>query len=253
MDRKELLKEYKRFKKQFQDSGINRDAFRQMAQKFLPEQQRTTSFIDRLFNAFDADRSGTIDFQEFMLAMSLCSSDNPEDKLRFCFKSLDTDNNGWLDRDEVIYAVELIFKHNPGLENKVAADVNTPQKVRVPRLGQRSIFPFSPSCCLRIGLFSRSLVNSCSCNIFLFVIFFVAWPFVDASSPRSTKSRFGYLLTPSSMSPSSSGLQSHLSAHFDEIFITFGTSLTLKVFLLLPSFLGCLSSHIFPLEFSFNE
>lgn len=64
-----------------------------------------------------------------MLAMTLCSSDNPEDKLRFCFKSLDLDNNGWLDREEVTYAVELIFKHNPGLENKVAADVNTPQKV----------------------------------------------------------------------------------------------------------------------------
>lgn len=68
--------------------------------------------------------------QEFMLAMTLCSSENPEDKLRFCFKSLDLDNNGWLDREEVLYAVELIFKHNPGLENKVAADVNTPQKAR---------------------------------------------------------------------------------------------------------------------------
>lgn len=85
--------------------------------------------------------SGTIDFSEFMLAMTLCSSENPEDKLRFCFRSLDTDNNGtwWdlcheimlgsLDRSEVRYAVELIFKHNPGIENKVAEDVNTPAKV----------------------------------------------------------------------------------------------------------------------------
>lgn len=63
MDRKELLKEFKKFKKQFSDQGINRDQFRQMAQTFLPEQQRTTSFIDRLFNAFDSDRSGTVDFQ----------------------------------------------------------------------------------------------------------------------------------------------------------------------------------------------
>eukprot|EP01128_Nolandella_sp_AFSM9_P004914 TRINITY_DN230_c0_g1_i1.p1 TRINITY_DN230_c0_g1~~TRINITY_DN230_c0_g1_i1.p1 ORF type:complete len:230 (-),score=71.96 TRINITY_DN230_c0_g1_i1:367-957(-) len=129
MDRKELLKEYKKFKKQFNSTGINVSQFQEMAGSFLPEAQRTPEFIDRLFNAFDTDRSGTIDFSEFMLAMTLCSSDNPEDKLRFCFRSLDTDNNGSLDRDEVRYAVELIFKHNPGIENKVAADVNTPQKV----------------------------------------------------------------------------------------------------------------------------
>lgn len=129
MDRKELMKEYKKFKKQFHSDGINREQFRQMAVTFLPEQQRTQEFIDRLFNAFDTDRSGSVDFKEFMLAMTMCSSDNPEDKLRFCFRSLDTDNNGALDREEVLYAVELIFKHNPGIEKKVSADVNTPQKV----------------------------------------------------------------------------------------------------------------------------
>lgn len=129
MNRKELLKEYKKFKKQFSDTGINMAQFREMAATFLPDQQRTPEFIERLFNAFDTDRSGHVDFKEFMLAMTLCSSDNPEDKLRFCFRSLDTDNNGWLDRDEIRYAVELIFKHNPGIEKKVAADVNTPEKV----------------------------------------------------------------------------------------------------------------------------
>lgn len=73
MDRKELLKEFKKFKKQFSDTGINRDQFRQMAQTFLPEAQRTTAFIDRLFNAFDSDRSGTIDFQVSNSLSLLCS------------------------------------------------------------------------------------------------------------------------------------------------------------------------------------
>jgi Ca2+-binding EF-hand superfamily protein len=61
--------------------------------------------------------------------MTLCSSDNPEDKLRFCFRSLDVDNSGYLDRKEILYAVELIFKHNVGLEKRVAPDVNSPEKV----------------------------------------------------------------------------------------------------------------------------
>jgi len=59
----------------------------------------------------------------------MCSSENPDEKLRFCFRSLDLDNNGHLDRKEILYAVELIFKHNPGLDTKVKEDVNTPEKV----------------------------------------------------------------------------------------------------------------------------
>ncbi len=129
MDRKQLQKEYKKFKKQFNTSGISMAQFKQMAATFLPRQQQTPEFIERLFNAFDRDRSGNIDFKEFMLAVTMCSSANPEDKLRFCFRSLDTDNSGSLDREELLYAVELLFKHNPGIETKVAVDVNTPEKV----------------------------------------------------------------------------------------------------------------------------
>jgi len=129
LSRNPLLKEYKKFKQKFPSGGINRVQFQELAKSFLPPQQRTQQFIDRLFNAFDKDRSDQIDFHEFMLAMTLCSSDNPEDKLRFCFRSLDLDNNGFLDRNEITYAVELIFKHNPGLESKVAGDVNSAEKV----------------------------------------------------------------------------------------------------------------------------
>eukprot|EP01122_Echinamoeba_exundans_P010592 TRINITY_DN3997_c0_g2_i1.p1 TRINITY_DN3997_c0_g2~~TRINITY_DN3997_c0_g2_i1.p1 ORF type:complete len:197 (+),score=61.58 TRINITY_DN3997_c0_g2_i1:63-653(+) len=129
MDKKALLKEYKKFKKQFPTGGINKEQFREMAGSFLPPQQRSEEFINRLFNAFDSDRSGQVDFHEFMLAMTMCSSDNPEDKLRFCFRSLDIDASGYLDRQEILYAVQLIFKHNPGLEKRVAPDVNTPEKV----------------------------------------------------------------------------------------------------------------------------
>ena len=85
--------------------------------------------MDRLFNAFDEDRSGEIDFSEFMLAMATCSSEQPEDKLKFCFKSLDIDNDGYLDPGEVLYAVRLIFEHNPELQTKVPEEVNSPEKV----------------------------------------------------------------------------------------------------------------------------
>eukprot|EP01130_Rhizamoeba_saxonica_P001874 TRINITY_DN116_c0_g1_i1.p1 TRINITY_DN116_c0_g1~~TRINITY_DN116_c0_g1_i1.p1 ORF type:complete len:173 (-),score=47.64 TRINITY_DN116_c0_g1_i1:49-567(-) len=129
MDRRQLEREFKRFKKQFPSGSITSQQFARMAGSFLPEMQRTPEFVDRLFNAFDTDHSGEIDFSEFMLAMAMCSSEEPEDKLRFCFRSLDIDNNGYLDRQELLYAVELIFKHNPGIGEKLNVDVNTPVKV----------------------------------------------------------------------------------------------------------------------------
>ena len=137
MDRKELMKEYKKFKKQYPTGGISKESFRkvceacledvnedfvgedancccfvlfQLADQFLPPQQRTGEFITRLFNAFDADKSGEIDFREFLIAMNYALSDQPDEKISFYFKTLDLDNSGFLEEKEVRYAVELIFK-----------------------------------------------------------------------------------------------------------------------------------------------
>eukprot|EP01126_Amoeba_proteus_P044234 TRINITY_DN4905_c0_g1_i5.p1 TRINITY_DN4905_c0_g1~~TRINITY_DN4905_c0_g1_i5.p1 ORF type:complete len:197 (+),score=31.39 TRINITY_DN4905_c0_g1_i5:70-660(+) len=129
IDRRKLLKQYRAFKKKYPSGEITRDDFEELAQSFLPQQQRTEDFIYRLFNAFDADRSGAIDFHEFMLAVTLRSSVSEEEKLRFCFRSLDLNNDGVLDRSEMLYAVKLLFLHNPGLEDQVDTEVNTPTKL----------------------------------------------------------------------------------------------------------------------------
>jgi Ca2+-binding EF-hand superfamily protein len=77
---------------------------------FLPPQQRTAEFITRLFNAFDSNKSGEVDFREFTMAMNYSTSENPEEKVSFYFKTLDIDNSGFLEEKELLYAVELIFK-----------------------------------------------------------------------------------------------------------------------------------------------
>eukprot|EP01129_Flabellula_baltica_P005624 TRINITY_DN2042_c0_g1_i1.p1 TRINITY_DN2042_c0_g1~~TRINITY_DN2042_c0_g1_i1.p1 ORF type:complete len:197 (-),score=53.70 TRINITY_DN2042_c0_g1_i1:168-758(-) len=129
MDKKELIREYRNFKLQYPSGYITLSQFTEMSANFLTDEQYTTEYVTRLFNAFDSDRSGSIDFSEFMLAMAMSSSDNPEDKLKFCFKSLDLDNNGYLDRQEISYAVNLIFDHNPDLKDRVPDEVNSPEKV----------------------------------------------------------------------------------------------------------------------------
>ena len=45
-----------------------------------------------------------------MMAMNYSTSEKPEEKLSFYFKTLDVDNSGFLEEKEIRYAVELIFK-----------------------------------------------------------------------------------------------------------------------------------------------
>jgi len=128
LTRKELLKQLKTFKKQYPE-GITREFFADVASTLTQNHTDDEEFIGRLFNAFDVDHSGLIDFREFILALTMISSDLSEDKIRFCFRSLDLDNSGSLDREELFYAVNLIFKNNPDVVNRVPEDINTPEKV----------------------------------------------------------------------------------------------------------------------------
>ena len=79
-DRKELIWEYKKLKRQFPSGSISLDQFKEFGCKAMPSNQASPEFLEHLFHAFDKDRSGSIDFEEFILAMAMCSSEKPEDK-----------------------------------------------------------------------------------------------------------------------------------------------------------------------------
>lgn len=63
-----------------------------------------------LFNAFDERKTGEIDFRELMMGLNLATSDIPDLKLAFHFKTFDCDNSGYLNSQDVHIAVDLIFK-----------------------------------------------------------------------------------------------------------------------------------------------
>lgn len=66
----------------------------------------------QLFNAFDTDRSGTVDFGEFLIAISLAKDTDPKQKLRFAFKMYDTDNDNRLSLSEIEKIIEGIYNFN---------------------------------------------------------------------------------------------------------------------------------------------
>jgi neuronal calcium sensor 1 len=75
----------------------------------LRESANSKKFYKLLFNFLDVDKSKTVDFNEFLIAVSLTGQIEPKEKLRFAFKMFDTDGNKQLDICEVETIVSCIY------------------------------------------------------------------------------------------------------------------------------------------------
>lgn len=57
--------------------------------------------MEKLFLAFDQDNSGFVTFSEFLIAISLSGSSDPEKKLHLAFLIYDTNRNGRIEKHEI--------------------------------------------------------------------------------------------------------------------------------------------------------
>ena len=66
----------------------------------------------RLFDIFDKDNNGAIDYQEFMETIKSMVSGEKEEKIRFAFDLHDLDNNGLIDKHELKILIKQSFIEN---------------------------------------------------------------------------------------------------------------------------------------------
>ena len=67
-------------------SGVlKQKEFTKMYEKFFPANDANT-FANNVFRNFDADKNGSIDFTEFMIAIDVTSSGEPREKLMWAFR-----------------------------------------------------------------------------------------------------------------------------------------------------------------------
>ncbi|XP_048005381.1 frequenin-2 [Cydia fagiglandana] len=122
---KEIRLWHKGFLKDCPNGLLTEQGFIKIYKQFFP-QGDPSKFASLVFRVFDENNDGSIEFEEFIRALSVTSRGNLDEKLHWAFRLYDVDNDGYITRDEMYNIVDAIYQmvgQTPQPE-----DENTPQK-----------------------------------------------------------------------------------------------------------------------------
>jgi len=125
-DKKELQAWYKGFLRDCPSGELNKEEFGRIYKQFFPFGD-PGQFAEYVFNVFDNDNNGTIDFKEFICALSITSRGQLDEKLKWAFQLYDIDRDGTITYDEMLQIVRAIYKMTDQMV-QLPEDENTPEK-----------------------------------------------------------------------------------------------------------------------------
>ena len=104
---KEILVQYDSFAVMCPEGFLTRRKFIDLSREMYGHQAKHLS--EAIFNIFDEDKSGKIDFVEYMLAINASKMNSLEAKLRWIFDVFDKDTSGSIDGDEIDAMLRGLF------------------------------------------------------------------------------------------------------------------------------------------------
>jgi len=117
---------FKQFKKESPEGTIGKEEFKDVMQQMGV----VDDFLQNLiFNVFDDNKDGTINFQEFVTALSVMTRGDPQEKLEFAFSMYDLDGNGFIDKQEMTQIMEAFYKLVGPLVTFSGKKYETPQQL----------------------------------------------------------------------------------------------------------------------------
>ncbi|CUS21824.1 LAQU0S04e01640g1_1 [Lachancea quebecensis] len=108
-DRREIQQWHKGFLRDCPSGALTKEEFTKIYKQFFPF-GAPEEFASHVFNVFDKDENGTINFKEFITALSTTSRGTLEEKLVWAFQLYDLNRNGSITYDEMLTIVSSIYK-----------------------------------------------------------------------------------------------------------------------------------------------
>jgi Ca2+-binding EF-hand superfamily protein len=87
---------------------LDKKKFISVYKDFYP-QTKADEFGNQIFKLFDTDKSGKIDFTEFIIAITTTANGDIRKKLQLAFAIYDTNNNGRIDQKEMIKVITSMY------------------------------------------------------------------------------------------------------------------------------------------------